>query len=43
MQKLREASDKNKGDACTKKRDRPDKRKNLISLSAATCRGITPC
>ena len=29
MQKLPEASDKKRGDAGAKKRDRPDKRRNL--------------
>ena len=39
MQKLQEASDRNRGDACTKLRDCLDKTK-LISLSAVT-RGVT--
>ena len=30
MQKLPEASGRNRGDACAKKKDRPDKRRNLI-------------
>ena len=30
MQKHPEASDRKRGDACAKKRDRPDKRRNLI-------------
>ena len=30
MQKLLEASDRKKGDTCAKKKDRPDKRRNLI-------------
>ena len=30
MQKLPEASDRNRGDAYAKKRDRPDKRRKLI-------------
>ena len=30
MQKLPEASDSNRGDACAKKGDYPDKRRNLI-------------
>ena len=30
MQKLPEASDRNRDDACAKKRDHPDKRKNLM-------------
>ena len=29
MQKLTEAPDRKKGDACAKKRNRPDKRNNL--------------
>ena len=29
MQKLPETSDRKRGDACAKKRDRPDKRRNL--------------
>ena len=43
MQKIPEASDRNRGDACAKKRDHPDKRRNLISFSAATSRVTTPC
>ena len=29
MQKLPEVSDRKRGNACTRKRDRPDKRRNL--------------
>ena len=42
MQKLSEASDRKWGNACAKKRDCPDKRKNL-TLSAATSGVSTPC
>ena len=30
MQKLPEAPDRKRSDACAKKRNRPDKRKNLV-------------
>ena len=34
MQKFPDASDRNRGDACAKKRDRPNKRKNLTFFSS---------
>ena len=43
MQKLPEASDRNRGDACAKKRDCPDKKEESHSLSAATSGVTTPC
>ena len=35
MLKLPDASDKKKGDTCTKKRDRPDKRGVSLAFSSA--------
>ena len=32
MQKLPEASDRERGDACAKKRNRPEKRKNVVLI-----------
>ena len=32
MQKLPEASDRKRSDACAKKRNHPEKRKNLVSF-----------
>ena len=43
MQKLPGASDRNRGDACAKKRDNPDKRRNLTLFSAATSGVPTHC
>ena len=40
MQKLSEAPDRKRSDACTKKRNRLNKRNNLVSLSAVTS-GVT--
>ena len=43
MLKLPEAPDRNTGNACAKKRNHPDKRKNLsLSLSAVTSGVTTP-
>ena len=42
MQRLPEASDKKRGDACVKKRSRPDKMEEAHSLSAATSGVTTP-
>ena len=43
MQKLPEASDRKRGDACVKKKGPPDKRRKLILFSAVTGEVITPC
>ena len=43
MQKLPETSDGKRGDACAKKRDRPDKKEESHSLSAVTSGVTKPC
>ena len=42
MQKLPQAPARKRGGACAKKRNLPDKRKNLIPLSAVTSGVTTP-
>ena len=42
MQKLPEASDRKRGDACAKKRDHSDKKEESPSFSAAPSRVPTP-
>ena len=42
MLKLSEAPDWKRGDACAKKRNRPDKRKNLFLFSAVSSAVTTP-
>ena len=42
MQKLLEAPDNKSGDACARKRNCPEKKKEPRSLSAVTSGGTTP-
>ena len=43
MQKLPEASDRKRSDACVKKKGPPDKRRKFSLFSAVTGEVTTPC